>query len=110
MMDRPQQVFPYMNPALLKDYNPQDFESHTSPGWQCTSFELAKAIFNYNSSVSLVMMNSTAAHSKAGAMLAKCNHPDILDHVMKLKVYLDLYYGSADLPRNLALIEDKCLK
>lgn len=110
MMDRAQQVFPYMNPALLNDFDPQDFESHTSPGWQCTSFELAKAIFHYNSSVSLVMINSAGTHSKAGALLAKCNHPDILDRVMKLKVYLDLYFKSADLPRNLALIEDKCLK
>lgn len=112
MMDRAQQVFPYMNPALLKEFNPEDFESHTSLGWQCTSFELTKAIFHYNTAVSLVMMNgqSNIGNNKAGAMLAKCNHPEILDHVMKLKVYLDLYFGNADLPRNLALIEDKCLK
>lgn len=107
MMDRAQQVFPYMNPALLKELNAQDFESHTA-GWQCTSLELTKAIFHYNTAVSLVMNGHS--NNKAGAMLAKCNHPEILDHVMKLKVYLDLYFGNADLPRNLALIEDKCLK
>lgn len=106
MMDRAQQVFPYMNPSLLKELRPMDFESHSS-GWQGSSLELVTAIFHYNSSVVSLMMNSL---SKAGVMLAKSNHPDIIDKTMKLKVYLDLCCGSPDLPRNLALIEDKCLK
>lgn len=105
MQDRVPQALPYFVPTL---FNGQEFESYSSPGWQLNSFELTKAIFGYNSAVCLVMMKP---HSHtAGGVLAKCNHPDIMDHVMKLKVYLDLYFGNADLPRNLALIEDKCLK
>lgn len=113
MMDRSQQVYPYTNPSLLKEFKAEAFESAASPGWQCHSFEVAKAIFHYNSSVSLVMQHQLVGSislTKAGALLAKCNHPEILDHVMKLKVYLDLCCGNADLPRNIALIEDKCLK
>lgn len=100
-------VFPHVNPKLLDDLDhPKDF-SQASPGWQCSSLELTKAIFFYNTSVTLVMMRD---YSRGAVLLSKCNHPDIIDHVMKLKVYLDLCMGSTDLPRNLALIEDKCLK
>lgn len=106
MMDKAQQVLPYLSATQFSDCHRQDCEGHTSPAWQRNgSFELLKATFQYNASLSLMMMNNL---NQAGVLLTKCN-PEILDHIMKLKVYLDLSCGNVDLPRNLALIEDKCL-
>lgn len=102
MLDRP--LLPFISPAVLKDLTTQDLEQHATPGWLCTSLELAKAIFYYNGAVCSIMNENDL---DAGRLLAQAFHPDIMSYVMKLKVYLDYNSRSPDLARNLTLLDHR---
>lgn len=96
----------HTNPAIVDDCDALEFTRHTSPGWQVKTEDKARAIINYNHAVALLFRRPEGVP----AVMAACHHPELMDHIMKLKVYMDHYNRDVNLPRNLAAIEDRCLK
>lgn len=85
-------IIHHVNPLLMARLNTEELERQPSPGWKCTTREYAKSIQQYNAVVCMLMVNG---YSNAGRLVNLGFHPDVMDHVMKLKVYLESHEQSS---------------
>lgn len=70
--------------------------------WNITSLDAAQSILKYNLAVTLLLHGEIEL---ARTVLNKCNHPIVLTHLKKMKVYMELLAGNVENCRTMIRID-----
>lgn len=102
MLDRCHEARAYLEPKFIGDLKEDDFIQWASPDWNISSRSAAQAVLEYNLCVLLVLQGETEL---AKALLSRCKHPIVMNHLKMLKIYVEMQSGNLDLCRKMITID-----
>lgn len=93
MLDRCHEARAYLEPKFIGDLKEDDFIQWASPDWNIGSRSAAQAVLEYNLCVLLVLQGE---NELAKALLSRCKHPIVLNHLKMLTIYLEMQTGNLE--------------
>lgn len=102
MLDRCHEARAYLEPKFIGELKEDDFIQWASPDWNINSRSAAQAVLEYNLSVLLVLQGEKEL---AVALLKRCNHPIVLNHLKALTIYIEMREGNLELCRKMIRID-----
>lgn len=102
MLDRCHEARAYLEPKFISDLKEDDIILWASPDWSISSRSAAQAILEYNLCVLLVLQGE---FEFAKALLSRCKHPIVLNHLKMLTIYLEMQSGNLEKCRMMIRID-----
>ncbi|XP_031625291.1 CCR4-NOT transcription complex subunit 10 [Contarinia nasturtii] len=102
MLDRCHEARAYLEPKFIGELKEDDFIQWASPDWNINSRNAARAVLEYNLSVLLVLQGE---NELAIALLKRCKHPIVINHLKMLTIYLEMQVGNLELCRKMIRID-----
>lgn len=93
MLDRCHEARAYLEPKFIGDLKEDDFIKWAAPDWNISSRSAAQAVLEYNLCVLLVLQGE---NELAKALLSRCKHPIVLNHLKMLTIYLEMQTGNLE--------------
>lgn len=92
MLDRCKEARSYLEPKFISELK-EDFIQWASPDWNINSRSAAQAVLEYNLCVLLVLQGE---NELAKTHLRRCKHPNVLNHLKMLTIYLEMQTGNLE--------------
>lgn len=93
MLDRCNEARAHLEPKFIADLKEDDFIQWASPDWNISSRSAAQAILEYNLCVLLVLQGE---NELARALLSRCKHPIVMNHLKMLKIFIEMQTGNIE--------------